>query len=138
MQNEEKIEAFKATYDVNLSNLSKRKQNVLIDRAERLLKVSIPKYITLGKVKYPHKFEIYYKTLILLIFLVGCKKKETKPTTTTQPVATTKVWCFYQTNFGGHAFLDCAKTETEYQTKVNQYNGLQFVVEVKNNCNDCQ
>ena len=58
---EKENKAFKATYEVQLSNLSKRKQNVLIDRAERLLKVSIPKYITLGKVKYPHKFEIYYK-----------------------------------------------------------------------------
>ena len=59
-QNESKIPAFKATYNVQLSELSKRKQNLLIDRAERLLKVSIPKYVTLGKVKYPHKFEIYY------------------------------------------------------------------------------
>ena len=62
MEIENKPKAFKATYDVNLSELSKRKQNLLIDRAERLLKVSIPKYYTLGKVKYPHKFEIYYNT----------------------------------------------------------------------------
>lgn len=59
---ENKHKAFKATYDVNLSELSKRQQNILIDRAERLLKVSIPGYYTLGKVKYAHKFEIYYNT----------------------------------------------------------------------------
>lgn len=62
MENENKPKAFKATYDVQLSGMSKRAQNILIDRAERLLKVSIPKYYTLGKVKYPHKFEIYYNT----------------------------------------------------------------------------
>lgn len=61
-QNENKQSAFKATYEVPLLGMSKRQQNLLIDRAERLLKVSIPKYITLGKVKYPHKFEIYYTT----------------------------------------------------------------------------
>ena len=58
----EQPKAFKATYNVQLSELSKRKQNLLIDRAERLLKVSIPGYYTLGKVKYSHKFEIYYNT----------------------------------------------------------------------------
>lgn len=62
MEQEDKPKAFKATYNVQLSELSKRNQNLLIDRAERLLKVSIPKYYTLGKVKYPHKFEIYYNT----------------------------------------------------------------------------
>ena len=62
MENENKPKAFKATYDVNLSELSKRQQNVLIDRAERLLKVSISGYYTLGIVKYSHKFEIYYNT----------------------------------------------------------------------------
>lgn len=62
MERENKPKAFKATYDVNLSELSKRQQNVLIDRAERLLKVSILGYYTLGKVKYSHKFEIYYNT----------------------------------------------------------------------------
>ena len=58
----EQPKAFKAVYDVPLVGMSKRAQNLLIDRAERLLKVSIPKYYTLGKVKYPHKFEIYYNT----------------------------------------------------------------------------
>lgn len=61
-QNENKQTAFKATYEVPLSTMSKRQQNLLIDRAERFLKLSIPKYYTLGKVKYPHKFEIYYNT----------------------------------------------------------------------------
>jgi hypothetical protein len=78
------------------------------------------------------------KYLILLILFVGCQKQETKPTTTTQPVSTSKVWCFYQTNFGGHAFLYCAKTESEYHDKQMQYNGLQIIVEIKNDCNDCQ
>lgn len=58
----DKPKAFKAVYDVTLVGMSKRQQNILIDRAERLLKVAIPKYITLGKAKYPHKFEIYYTT----------------------------------------------------------------------------
>lgn len=58
----EQPKAFKAVYDVALVGMSKRQQNILIDRAERLLKVAIPKYITLGKAKYPHKFEIYYTT----------------------------------------------------------------------------
>jgi hypothetical protein len=137
MEQEEKIEAFKATYDVQLSNLSKRKQNILIDRAERLLKVSIPKYVTLGKVKYPHKFEIYYKTLILALLFTACQKK----TTTPAKVATTdKVWCFYQMNFGNKAFFKCCSTEQEYNDTYQQgiNNGLNLSVEVKTNCNECQ
>ena len=76
------------------------------------------------------------KKLILLLLLVGCKKQQTKPNT--QQPAQTNVWCFYQTNFGNKAFLDCAKSESEYNTKVGQYNGLHYIVEVKSNCNDCQ
>lgn len=81
------------------------------------------------------------KIILFSLILIGCDKKTTAPSSTVQTQTTqtvTKVWCFYQTNFGGHAFLYCAKTEQEYQTKVNQYNGLQFVVETKTNCNDCQ
>jgi hypothetical protein len=74
--------------------------------------------------------------LFFIILLSRCQKKSTAPSSTAQ--TNTKVWCFYQTNYGGHAFLDCAKSEQEYQQKLNMYNGLQFVVEVKSNCNDCQ
>jgi len=50
---------FKATYEMP-KGLTKRKQNDLINEAERLLKLAIPDYKTLGKVKYSNRFEIYY------------------------------------------------------------------------------
>jgi hypothetical protein len=77
-------------------------------------------------------------TLISLV-LLGCKKKETKPTTTTTTTSGT-VYCFYQTNFGTHAFFYCAKSEEEKLQKINQYQGtsIQFVIEKKSNCNECQ
>jgi hypothetical protein len=59
---QDRIEAYKATYDIQLSKMPKRKQNDVINEAERLLKLAIPNYNTLGKVKYAHKFEIYYNT----------------------------------------------------------------------------
>lgn len=78
------------------------------------------------------------KYLLLLILFVGCQKKSTAPssTATTQP---TKVWCFYQMNYG-KAFFKCCKTEKEYQDTYNQgiTNGLNLSVEIKNNCNECQ
>jgi hypothetical protein len=76
------------------------------------------------------------KYLILLILFVGCQKK----TTTPAKVATTKVWCFYQMNFGNKAFFKCCKTEQEYHDTYQQgiNNGLNLSVEVKNDCNECQ
>lgn len=83
-------------------------------------------------------FTIILNTLLIFVF-VGCQKKTTEPTKEEQPQqATSKVWCFYQTNFGGHAFLYCAKTEQDYKDKQAQYSGLQIVVEIKNDCNECQ
>ena len=52
-------QAYKATYEMP-QGLSKRKLNDHINRCEALLKAAIPNYKTLGKVKYAHKFEIYY------------------------------------------------------------------------------
>lgn len=77
------------------------------------------------------------KKLIILIALVGCQKKTTKPTQTTQ-TQTSKVWCIYQTNFGNKAFLYCAKSEDEYNSKMNQYQGMQLSTEIKTDCNECQ
>lgn len=77
-------------------------------------------------------------TLAALI-LFSCKKKETAPTTTTQPTNTT-VYCFMQTNFGSKVFLYCAKSEAEKQQKIQQYQGtsIQFVIETKSNCSECK
>ena len=81
------------------------------------------------------------KNLILIIFaltIFSCeKKKQLKPSTTTP---TGSVWCFYQTNYGGKAFLFCASTQDEYQQKQKQCidNNLQVIVETKVNCQSCQ
>lgn len=85
---------------------------------------------------------------LLLIFaaiiLFSCEKKQKAPkqstTTQTQTTSTTEVYCFYQTNFGGKAFLFCAKNTQEY----NYYsdycinNNIQAIVERKTNCSYCQ
>jgi hypothetical protein len=78
------------------------------------------------------------KLLLATLILLSCNKKETKPATTTTTSGT--VYCFYQTNFGTHAFLYCAKDDAEKQQKINQYQGtsIQFVIEKKLNCNECQ
>lgn len=78
------------------------------------------------------------KYLLILILFVGCQKKTTDPSS--KPQATTKVWCFYQMNFGNKAFFKCCSTEQEYQDTYNQgiNNGLNLSYEVKTNCSECQ
>ncbi len=73
---------------------------------------------------------------LFLASLVGCQKK---PTAQSSEPAPTKVWCFYQMNYG-KAFFKCCKTEKEYQETYDQgiANGLNLSVEIKNNCNECQ
>ncbi len=75
---------------------------------------------------------------ILLLITFSCKK-ETKQPQQVQP-STSKVWCFYQTNFGNKAFLYCAKSELEMQQKQQEYINaqLQIAIEEKTNCNLCQ
>jgi len=73
-----------------------------------------------------------------MLFLFGCKKESKQPQAA-DPIQD-KVWCFYQTNFGNKAFLYCAKSEAEMQSKQQECinNQLQISIEVKSNCNECQ
>lgn len=79
------------------------------------------------------------KILLLSIILLGCAKKETKPTqkNTTQ---SGKVFCWYKVDFGVNAFYKCTSTQEEYnQTSAycatNQWN---MIVKEKNSCSECQ
>jgi len=76
------------------------------------------------------------KLILISLVLLGCQKK---PTAQSSEPAPTKVWCFYQMNYG-KAFFKCCKTEKEYQETYDQgiTNGLNLSVEIKNNCNECQ
>lgn len=81
------------------------------------------------------------KYLLILALLVGCQKKTTTPSGQTQNTQTvTKVWCFYQMNFGYKAFFKCCKTQQEYNDTYQQgiNNGLNLSYEIKNDCNECQ
>ena len=91
----------------------------------------------------PHRINTFYSAILkktfiiilnsLLLFIVSCKKKETtQPSSQNQ--TTSKVWCFYQTNFGNKAFYYCAKSESEMQAKQQECinNQLQIVIEIKN------
>lgn len=80
------------------------------------------------------------KYLLILILFVGCQKKTTTPDNVAQTQANTKVWCFYQMNYGNKAFFKCCKTEQEYHDTYQQgiTNNLNLSVEIKNNCNECQ
>ena len=77
--------------------------------------------------------------IILPALLLGCSKSNNvAPTPTTPP--NTKVWCFYQTNYGNKAFYYCAKSEQEYNAKYNECitNGLSIAIEIKSQCSQCQ
>ena len=85
------------------------------------------------------------KTIIIIaigLTLATCDKKKANVQQVQQPIATSKVWCIYS-NFNGHkAYLYCAATEQERNTKMDQYSqpGLTLypTTEQKNTCADCQ
>ena len=82
--------------------------------------------------------------VIAIVLLSSCEKKgKTAPTPAPAPVAPkSKVWCIYS-NFQGHkAYLWCASTEEEFNSKMEQYSqpGLSFypTYDIKNTCSECQ
>jgi hypothetical protein len=79
--------------------------------------------------------------LVIALLLTNCDKKKKTVQPTTQQ-STTKVWCIYSNFNGNKAYLYCAATEQERNTKMQEYSqpGLTLypTTEQKNSCAECQ
>jgi hypothetical protein len=80
------------------------------------------------------------KHLLILVLFVGCQKKTTAPSSTTQ-TTNSKVYCWYQMGFNNSfIFYKCTSTDAEYQATSNYgaTNQMNLTVIEKNSCNECQ
>jgi hypothetical protein len=81
------------------------------------------------------------KSIILLISLIllGCAKKQTKPSNVAQTTQDVKTVCWYQMFNGNKTFYRCTTTQEEYN-QVSTYcatNQMNMSVKQSINCN-CQ
>jgi len=79
------------------------------------------------------------KYLLILILFVGCQKKSTAPSSTSQTTQDVKTFCWYQVFNGSKLFYKCTTNQSEYNETSIYCSTHQMNMSVKEsiNCN-CQ
>ncbi|MFY8248114.1 MAG: hypothetical protein ACOVJ5_00240, partial [Gloeomargaritales cyanobacterium] len=81
-------------------------------------------------------------TIAVVALLGSCEKKKKSSPAPTTPAATTKVWCIYSNFANVKAYLYCASSQDEFNTKMTQFTqpGLTLYpsFDIKSTCAECQ